>query len=241
MRGARKLRLHAQRRQHHVIEHLGLGAANKGRHVQVHHQRLGFTDAVDDIDDFFRDTTVVLLQGADRAIHRIGDAGTGRQTEFGKRGDGVRCKRRDFKPESRIRVGGQHAGTTAVAKQHNAFGRLGGTRRQRLKNQQRVDELIERFGEDATGLPRQRNPGPIIARKRTGVRDRSGKTEFGAAALKQHHWLARFFRAQDFKDAPRIARGFDIHADDFGLRIGEVILKHVTGADVGAIADRHQR
>ena len=45
------------------------------------------------------------------------------------------------------------------------------------ENQQRVDELIERFGEDATGLPRQRNPGPIIARQRTGVRDRGGKTE----------------------------------------------------------------
>ncbi len=236
MRQSRVVLLHAQRRLHQVVEHFRLGAADESRHIEMHHQRLGLAAGVNDIEDFFGDTALFLLQSADRAIDRIGDAGARRQLQRRQRVDRGFFERRHVQSQAREIIGGEHAGAAAIAEQRHALRRMLRLRRQRLENEQRVDELVERVYQDAAGLARQRNPGAVIAGERAGVRNRRRKTLGGTAALENHHRLARFRCAQNFEQAPPVLGGLYVHADDFGLRIGKIEFEQVAGRDVGAVS-----
>ena len=240
MRLPRIFLLHAQRRCHQVVEHLGFGATEKRRQIQMHHQRIGLAAAADDLEYLFRHATVFLLQRADRAIHRIGDAGARRQLQFCQRCNGSCVKWRYIKPEPGEVIGGQHTCTAAVAEQGDALRRRRGFGRQRLKQQQRVDELIQRIHDDTAGLTRQRHPYPIIAGKRTGMRHCGSETLFGTPPFQDHHRLGCFGRTQHLEHAPPIAGGFDVHADHFGLRVGKVIFQQLRRCDVSTVAHRNQ-
>jgi hypothetical protein len=67
-----------------------------------------------------------------------------------------------------------------------------------------------------------------------------GKALLGAAALENHHRLRGLGIAQDVKQPAPVLGGFDVHADYFCLRVGQVELEQVGRRDVGAVADGDQ-
>ena len=232
--------LHAQRSGHQIIQHLGLGASDKRRHVQMHHKRIGLAIAKNNIENFFGDQAIILLQSADRAIHRIGDAGAGRQFQRSQWFDRSGIERRHVKSQPRKVVGCQHAGTATVAEQRDFFCRLRRFGRQRLKGQQRVNKLIERIHQHAARLTCQCHPHTVVARERAGVRGRRSQTLLRAATFEYHHRLGRFARAQQFKQATAIFGGFNVHANHFGLCISKIIFDQLRRHHVSAVAHGNQ-
>ncbi len=113
-------------------------------------------------------------------------------------------------------------------------------RRQRLENQQRVDELIERVDQHAAGLARQRDPRAIVSRQGTGVRSGGGETVTRAAALQYDHGFAALAARSMSKSRRAVFAPFRYKADHPGLLVGEIELEQIRWRDVGAIADGDQ-
>ena len=106
--------------------------------------------------------------------------------------------------------------------------------------QQRVDELIQRIDEHATGLARQRDPCAVVAGERARVRRRGQRAPGRAAAFQYDHRLPRARRAQHSNSRRPSLRRFDVDPDHSRLRIGEIELEQVGGRHVGAVADGDQ-
>ena len=203
-------------------------------------ERLGLAFGVDLVENFFGDAPIVLLQRADGAIDRIGDAGAGRQLERGQRVERRLAERCHVEAEPREAIGREHARAAAVAEQHDAAGRVLRLRGQRLEYEQRVDEIVERIDQYCARLARKCDPRALIARERARVRSRGGESLARAAALQHDDRLPRFRRAQQIEETPSVLGGFNIEADHLRLCIGEIELKHVAGAQIGTVADGNE-
>ena len=178
--------LHPQRSLHQVVEHLVLGPPHERGQVEMHDECVRLAGRVNSIEDLLGHAPVLLPQRAHRRIHRVGNAGAGRELQLRKRVHGRAGESLDVETDARQLVGREHAGAAAVAEQHDAARGVPRLRRERLEREQRVDEPIERIRHHAAGLLRERVPRPVVSRERAGVRDRRRPALPRAAALQDH-------------------------------------------------------
>ena len=186
--------------------------------------------AVDYVEYFLGDAPVFLLQRADRAVDRIGDAGARRQLERGERIE---------------RPAGRTASRRARGARNNRW--RARWRRRRCRTAPRAVSDVAGCGVSVWNISSvsmnsssvSTSTQPVWRDSATHARSSPASEPVCDAAaarpcrvrppFRMTTGFARLRCAQHLKQAPPVLRRLDVKTDHLGLRIGEIELEHVDG------------